>query len=94
MQVLEQQLGCTVLDNTKLIGAYDFKLSLAGHMVLRPAGMRMELAGDPHQPHKYPQDSEPLLSSALQDQLGLKLVMQKQAEDVIVIDRLDEPETY
>ena len=95
VQVLEQQLGCTVVDNTELTGAYGFKLSLPGHMVLRPMGMRMELISSPHQVGggDLPKGSAPLLSSALQEQLGLKLVAQKQAEDVIVIDRLDEPET-
>jgi bla regulator protein BlaR1 len=93
VQMLEQQLGCTVVDNTKLTGAYDFILSLPGHMVLRPMGMRVELAGARHEVggDEQPQDSVSLLSSALQDQLGLRLVAQKQAEDVIVIDRLNEP---
>jgi uncharacterized protein (TIGR03435 family) len=90
--MLEQQLGYTVVDNTKLAGTYNFKLSLRGHMFLRPMGMRVELAGTRHEPggDGQPQDAVSLLSSALQDQLGLKLVAQKQAEDVIVVDRLNE----
>jgi bla regulator protein blaR1 len=92
VRMLEQQLGCTVVDNTKLAGTYNFKLSLRGHMFLRPMGMRVELAGTRHEPggDGQPQDAVSLLSSALQDQLGLKLVAQKQAEDVIVVDRLNE----
>jgi uncharacterized protein (TIGR03435 family) len=95
VQVLEQRLGCTVVDNTELAGAYDFKLSLRGHMILGPMGTSMELTGEPDRPggDEHPQDSAPLLSAALQAQLGLKLVAQKQAEDVIVIDRLSEPPT-
>jgi bla regulator protein blaR1 len=93
--MLEQQLGCTVVDNTNLTGAYDFKLLLRGHMVLRPTGMRVELDGAHHEPGggERSQDSVSLLSSALQDQLGLKLVAQKQAEDVIVVDKLNKPAT-
>jgi uncharacterized protein (TIGR03435 family) len=93
--VLEQQFGCTVIDNTKRTEGYDFTLSLPDDMILGPAGMRYKLTGNPHQSggNKQPQDSAALLSSALQEQLGLKLVAQTKEEDVIVIDKLNEPAT-
>jgi uncharacterized protein (TIGR03435 family) len=74
-----------VVDRTGLTGQYDFKLESAGEVVLpnRPA------QGAPADPGS----SAPSLFTALEKQLGLKLVHSKQPLDIIVIDRLENTPT-
>jgi len=90
VEQLSWQLGHTVVDKTGLTGNYDFSLrwtpgeSEAGMnklMGLKPAsdsGASNESAG-------------PTLFTALQEQLGLKLVPQKEPMQVLVIDHVEKP---
>ena len=90
VEQLSWQLGHTVVDKTGLTGNYDFSLrwtpgeSEAGMnklMGLKPAsdsGASNESAGA-------------TLFTALQEQLGLKLVPQKEPMQVLVIDHVEKP---
>jgi uncharacterized protein (TIGR03435 family) len=84
-------LGRTVVDKTGLTGNYNFTLrwtpdSLPFHMMSDPDGLSAATQSE---------DSADAAASSLftsiQEQLGLKLVPEKQSVDVIVIDRIDPP---
>jgi len=89
-QLLSQQMGATVVDKTGLTGKYDFTLSFTpdnfminGHPPGGGAG-----------PDGGAQSQEPVgpsIFTAVQEQLGLKLVAEKQAVDVVVIDHIEQP---
>jgi uncharacterized protein (TIGR03435 family) len=76
-QQLSMQLGKNVIDKTGLTGHYDFNL----HWSQAPADNDASdsVAG-------------PSLSTAIQDQLGLKLVPQEGPVDVMVVDHVEKPE--
>ena len=90
-EVLSQQLGRQVLDQTGLKGNYDFtlewtpELSRPG-MPLGPEGGRP--GGDSAPP---PDSSGPSIFTAIQEQLGLKLESTKGPVDVIVIEHIERP---
>ena len=65
-------------DKTGLTGNYDFKL------VFRPSGAPPRAAG-------APPDDRPNLFTALEEQLGLKLVASRGVVDVLVVDSIDRP---
>lgn len=78
---LSMQLGLAVIDRTGLKGAYSFNLHWAQNL---------------NQPDAEAADNgsttpKASLLAAVQQQLGLKLELQKQPMDVIVIDHLEEP---
>jgi uncharacterized protein (TIGR03435 family) len=90
VEMLSQQIGITVLDNTKLTGNYDYSLSWMPsedqwHL------MGMPIPGPPEGGEQSEQHTGPSIFAALDEQLGLKLEAQKQPVDVIVIDHIEQP---
>jgi len=86
--MLGTQLGRPVIDKTGLTGAYDFEPSLmpdAG----RGAPIGPPPPGAPPLPAIDP--DAPSLSTALQEQLGLKLESDRGPVDVVVIDSVEQP---
>lgn len=91
-QLLSQQIGATVVDKTGLTGKYDFTLSFmpdSGGM--GPMGMRPPGAGPPPDGAQSQEPVGPSLFTAVQEQLGLKLVAEKEPVDVVVIDHIEPP---
>jgi bla regulator protein blaR1 len=90
-RMLSQQIGSTVVDKTGLTGKYDYTLSF---MPDEGAGsMFGPLKGGPP-PDGSAQTQEPVgpsIFTAIQEQLGLKLVPQKEKVDVVVIDAIEQP---
>jgi uncharacterized protein (TIGR03435 family) len=90
--LLTNQLGRPVLDKTGLNGVYDFELEFAFNLgaVPPPPGVP-PLGADPVPATPVNAASEPIadVSSALQSQLGLRLVSAKAKLDVIVIDKAE-----
>jgi uncharacterized protein (TIGR03435 family) len=96
VQTISQQLGSTVVDKTGLTGTYDYTLNWmpergagpmgAGPMMRPPDGGAPAGGAEP-----APAETGPQLFTALQDQLGLKLVAQKEPVEVYVIDHIDQP---
>jgi uncharacterized protein (TIGR03435 family) len=91
IQMLSQQVGITVVDNTGLTGKYDFTLSWmpdedSWHL------MGLPIPGPPPgrdgQPHEA---MGPSIFAALEEQLGLKAEARKAPVDVIVIDHIEPP---
>ena len=82
IQTLGWDLDRPIVDKTGLTGKYNFTLQWTPAEV-GPAGSN----GAPS-----PSDSnKPSLFTALQEQLGLKLEVQKSPIDVIVIDHIEAP---
>ena len=85
---LAQQVGRPVRDETGLTGAYDFALTFM------PEGGRGGPIGTPPPgaPELPPIDPHaPALTTALIEQLGLKLEPAKGPVEMIVIDSIDQP---
>jgi bla regulator protein BlaR1 len=76
---LSRQLHHTVLDETGLSGTYDFTLNF-------PDGVRLGI-DNPVPPESY----EPAVSTAIEQQLGLKLELKKVPLEVLVIDHVEKP---
>lgn len=74
---LAYEVGKPVWDKTGLTGRYDFTVRFASERTMNPSGPA--------------QDTAPLIKTALQDQLGLKLVPAKGNLDYIVIDHVEKP---
>jgi bla regulator protein BlaR1 len=90
IRLLSMQLGSTVVDKTGLPGKYDFTLSWAPDQA--PGGMMQGPGGGSAQEKPASADTTgPSLVTALQEQLGLKLVARKEPVDVIVIDHIQQP---
>lgn len=73
-----------IVDKTGLTGKYSFTLEFAGYM--GPGGAFAPLTTDAP-------DKAPILFTALETQLGLKLNDKKTSLDVLVIDRIDKAPT-
>jgi uncharacterized protein (TIGR03435 family) len=105
-KLISQQLGSTVVDKTGLNGKYDYTLKWASDRMLdRPtmpaarqetpdeairqaqATVQRQLADDVGAASGPP----PALPTALKEQLGLKLVSQKEPVEVVVIDQIQQP---
>lgn len=89
-RLLSLQLGSTVVDKTGLSGRYDFTLTFApdhapGPMMEGPGG------GPAQDKPASAEETGPSLVTALQEQLGLKLVARKEPVDVVVIDHIEKP---
>jgi uncharacterized protein (TIGR03435 family) len=92
VQMISQQISATVVDKTGLTGNYDFTLSFMPDMAMGTGPMMRPPQGA--SPPDGPQTQEPVAPSiftAVQEQLGLKLVAQKEPADVIVIDQIEQP---
>jgi uncharacterized protein (TIGR03435 family) len=89
---LSQRLGRTVVDKTGLTGNYEFRLrwtpDAEEQARLRAAGLPPKLA-EAHS--TTPTDSAPPLITAVQEQLGLKLLPETERVPVIVIDHAEQP---
>jgi uncharacterized protein (TIGR03435 family) len=86
-QMISQQISATVVDKTGLTGNYDFTLSFMPDMAIGTGPMMRP-------PPDGAQTQDPVgpsIFTALQEQLGLKLVAQKEPMDVIVIDQIEQP---
>ena len=68
--------GRSVVDQTGLAGTYDFTLKWASDLVARDSGQESDA---------------PSLFTAMQEQLGLKLVPTKGPIEVVVIDHIERP---
>lgn len=84
---LSTQLGRMVLDRTGLTGKYDFVLKWTPDDSQAPSGSNLNgqpapIAADP---------GGPVLFTAIQEQLGLKLEPGKGPVEVIVIDHIERP---
>jgi bla regulator protein blaR1 len=84
--MLSRTLGNPVIDKTGLTGKYDYRLQFAPDDSVRASMPPPAMGGAPP-----PETDGPSIFTALQEQLGLKLVAQKQPVDVIVIDHMDQP---
>lgn len=87
--VLTGSLHCPVLDKTGLVSKYDFALKYSPDqrsslMFLRPEGGQQESAPGPD-------DSRPSLFTAVQEQLGLRLMPTTVPVESIVIDHVEKP---
>jgi uncharacterized protein (TIGR03435 family) len=83
VQVLSQQLGEIILDNTGLTGKYDFTLQWTPDERTGPGSSRSDDAP--------PDSSGPSIFTAIQEQLGLKLESRKVPVEVLVIDHVEPP---
>ena len=81
--LLGGQVNLPVLDKTGLDGYYDYTLEFAAMLPGAPPPAPGDNASDP----------EPNLDTALQQQLGLRLVASKATLDVIVIDKAEKVPT-
>ena len=89
-RLLSLQLGSTVVDKTGLSGRYDFTLNFAPDHA--PGPMMEGPNGGPSRDNPAPAEpAGPSLFTALQEQLGLKLVARKEPVDVVVIDHIEKP---
>ena len=91
-QLISQQLGATVVDKTGLTGKYDFTLSFTPDNFM--INGRMMGPGGGAGPDSGAQSQEPVgpsIFTAVQEQLGLKLVAEKENVDVVVIDHIEQP---
>ncbi len=84
---LSQQLGRPVIDKTELKGLFDIKLQWTPD----PQGAGPAGAGNPEAVTAAPDPASPSIFTALQEQLGLRLVSSKGPADTIVIDSVQKP---
>jgi uncharacterized protein (TIGR03435 family) len=88
---LSELVGRPVIDETGLPGLYDFTLKFAPEgRAAGPLGPTLALLGAQDQAPPVDPDA-PSLSTALQEQLGLKLESARGPVEVVVIDRLEKP---
>jgi uncharacterized protein (TIGR03435 family) len=89
---LSDWMGHPVMDQTGLSGLYDFTLKFSPADVRDggPLGPTLTLMRPQGQPARVDADA-PSLSTALQEQLGLKLESARGPVEVVVIDRLEKP---
>ena len=83
---LSTRVQRAVVDRTGLTGTWDFTLTYAADTAQIPAG-----ALPPGAPAPAAAPDDPSLFTALQEQLGLRLVPARAPVDVLVIDRVSRP---
>ncbi len=85
---LSRTLGRVVIDQTGLAGLYDYSLEWSPD----PGEGGPESIGlPPEVPHPQTETTGPSIFTAVQEQLGLKLVSKKGPVEVIVIDSVQKP---
>jgi uncharacterized protein (TIGR03435 family) len=85
---LSRQLGRVVIDKTDLKGEYDYTLEWSPE----PGEGGPESVGlPPEAPRPHVDTNGPSIFTALQEQLGLRLVSQRGPVEIIVIDGLERP---
>jgi uncharacterized protein (TIGR03435 family) len=89
VEILSQFTGRAVRDKTGLTGRYDFAMKLDLQMLLALA-KRMG-ANVPAAAANIPQSDGSSLTTALNEQLGLKLESTRAPVDVVVIDSVEAP---
>jgi uncharacterized protein (TIGR03435 family) len=89
VEILQQFTGRTVRDKTGLTGRYDFDMKMDLQMVLALA-KRMG-ANIPAAAANIPQADGSSLTTALNEQLGLKLDSVRAPVDVVVVDSVEGP---
>jgi uncharacterized protein (TIGR03435 family) len=89
VEILTQLTGRAVRDKTGLTGRYDFAMKMDLQMVLALA-QRMG-ANIPAAAANIPQSDGSSLTTALSEQLGLKLDSMRAPVDVVVIDSVEAP---
>jgi uncharacterized protein (TIGR03435 family) len=90
-RVLENEVGTRVVDRTGLTGTYDFNLDYVrdqGRAISQFTGLPSGLA-----PAADDSSGAPALSTALQEQLGLKLEKARGPLDVIVVEQANKTPT-
>ena len=88
----EKILNRSVLDNTGLVGSYDFTLQWT--IADESQGPMFKGAGDDQRitgSNPPPESSGPSFFTAIQEQLGLKLEAQKGPGQILVIDHAEKP---
>jgi bla regulator protein blaR1 len=91
-QVLSDLLGRTVVDKTGLTGNYDFTLKWTPDEVQTAIFNKTYVGGNPDIDNAPLLDSSgPSIFTALQEQLGLKLELQKSRAQILVIDHVEKP---
>jgi uncharacterized protein (TIGR03435 family) len=80
MNSLENELNRPIIDKTDLKGLYDINLQWSLDDIRTPAGI-----------NGPPTVNAPSLFTALQEQLGLRLVSSRGPVDVVVIDKAEKP---
>jgi uncharacterized protein (TIGR03435 family) len=85
---ISQRLGRTIVDKTGLNGLYDLNLQWTPD----PAGV-VATAGPPPEGPPPADSPGPSIFTAIQEQLGLRLVSSKGSVEVIVIDSVQKPRT-
>lgn len=88
-RMLSQQVGSTVLDKTGLSGKYEYELHWTSDRSM--GGMTPPAAAGPSVREPQQEGDGPSLFTALQEQLGLKLVSQRVPVEVVVIDHIQQP---
>jgi uncharacterized protein (TIGR03435 family) len=81
---LSMRLGVAVVDKTGLKGPFNFNL----HWTREPNQPSDENNGNPETENAA---SDSALTTALEEQLGLRLEPQKQPMDIVVIDHIEKP---
>ena len=85
---LSRELGRVVIDKTDLSGEYDYSLEWTPE----PGQGGPESIGlPPEAPRPHVDTNGPSIFTALQEQLGLRLVSQKGPVEIIVIDSVERP---
>jgi uncharacterized protein (TIGR03435 family) len=87
VQLLAQQVGRQVIDNTNLNDVYDIQLEWA----YQPTNRTADLPETPEANSSTPDG--PSIFTALQDQLGLRLESARAPVEVFVIDSVEKPQT-
>jgi uncharacterized protein (TIGR03435 family) len=101
VQQLSFMLAVRVIDKTGLSGKYDFTLEvtlpqhafMVGLSAAMPLSANQKAPLNPGGPNPGQSDSVPILSSAMEKQLGLKLEAVKVGVDMLVIDHVEKTPT-
>lgn len=92
VQLLGNQLRMPVVDKTGLTGKYDFTLEYAPDMSTM-GGMMPPPPGGGSTPPAGAEEGGPDITTAIRQQLGLKLDSKKMPIDILVIDHVDKVPT-
>jgi uncharacterized protein (TIGR03435 family) len=88
VRLLSQAVGRPVLDQTGLVGKFDFEFSFDAS-ILKSRAAAAGLVLPPGV--SLPESDSPALTTAIQQHLGLRLQGQREMVDVVVIDSADLP---
>jgi len=92
IMAISQQLGRSVIDKTELKGLYDIKLQWTPEFGPGAGPKPQGPPGGPEPPPPPADPSGPSIFTAIQEQLGLRLVSTKGPVEVLVIDGAQKPE--